>query len=326
MAMSATACLSAAASAQAAAIARGTVRVDTLWTQSLGVRKRLVVWLPPSYDADAARRYPVAIYLHGLWGNEHDWTQQGKLAETLDSLAARGVAPFIVAMPDGDDGWYTTWNSLGDYAACRRTFAPKPGDTVESYCVPWPHYDDYIARDVVQFLDKKYRTKASRTHRAIAGLSMGGYGAVSLALAYPEVFSVAVSHSGVLSPLYSGGERFSPPARYATSAKELQAGWGERFWPLLSPAFGQDLPAWLSRDPARRARSLSSTNPTKVPAIMFDVGTSDGLLGQNRAFRWEMAQLGVPVKYVEWPGAHDWAYWSHHAPDGLRFIAERIAK
>lgn len=310
-----------------AAVAKGRLVTTTLWAQSLGVRKSLVLWLPPSYDSQPTRRYPVALYLHGLWGSEGDWTKQGSIDRTLDSLVTAGMPEFIVAMPDGDDGWYTTWNTLGDYAGCRREFTPRPGDpSVDTYCVPWLHYDDYIARDIVQFVDSAYRTQATRARRAIAGLSMGGYGAVTIALQYPELFSVAVSHSGVLSPLYSGGKPFSAPPRYYESADRIKDGWGERMWPLIGPAFGPDLEAWHYRDPARRVATLWKTRRALMPALMFDMGTDDGLLEQNRAFRWELQQLGVPHTYAEWPGKHDWPYWTLHVSESLRFIADHIAK
>ncbi|MGQ0650338.1 MAG: alpha/beta hydrolase [Gemmatimonadaceae bacterium] len=305
---------------------RGRVVRDTMWAQSLGVRKQLVLWLPPSYDQSPRRRYPLAIYLHGIWGDETNWTQLGAIHEALDSLVAAGMPEFIVAMPDGDDGWYTTWNTLGDYFGCRRDFRPREGDTVDSYCVPWLHYDDYIARDVVQFVDRGYRTERRRERRAIGGLSMGGYGALSIAFAYPEVFRVAVSHSGVLSPMYTGPRPFAPPATYASSAAELEQAWGERFWPLIGPAFGPDTSAWWSRDPARRAATLWHTRRALMPDLLFDIGTDDELLQQNRAFRWELQRLGIPHLYAEWPGKHEWPYWKQHVYESLRFVADRIAR
>ena len=310
-----------------AAPARDQGRVVELsfWAQSRGVRKRLLAWLPPSYDRSTTRRYPVAFYLHGLWGDETNWTRLGALANTLDSLVGSGMPEFIVVMPDGDDGWYTTWNTLGDYGACRREFKEKEGDTVDSYCVPWLHYDDYVARDVVAIVDRELRTDPRRARRAIAGLSMGGYGALSIAFQYPDVFSVAVSHSGVLSPLHDGPTPFAAPARYAASAERLKERWGERFWPLIGPAFGPDTTAWWARDPARTAARLWRGQRSKMPAVMFDVGTEDDLLDQNRAFRWELQRLGVPHQYTEWPGKHDWPYWTLHARESLRFIAARIA-
>lgn len=305
----------------AALAAQGTVRTDTLWSQALGTHKALVVYLPPSYARDTARRFPVAYYLHGHWGSETDWTRQGALAATMDSLVASGMAEMIVVMPDGDDGWYTTWNSLGRWRACMD--GPSPGPHAEpraSYCVPWPKYDDYVARDIVAAVDSSYRTRAAREHRGIVGLSMGGYGAVTLALAYPDVFSAAWSHSGFLAPLLLDS---AGTAREARSVEELRAARGGT-WYSLGPAFGEDTIGWRARDPVtllRRARARGAP----LPALGLDVGRDDYLLAHSRAFARALDSLGVPHVYAEHPGRHDWAYWRAHLPESATWLAGRIA-
>ncbi len=305
--------------------AQGSLDSASFWSQSLGLRKNFRIWLPPSYAANPTRRYPVAYYLHGLWGAEDNWTRLGGLQQSLDSLTAAGMPELIVVMPDGDDGWYTTWNVLGDYGGCRTNFTPRAGDTVDSYCVPWPHYDDYIARDLVAWVDSTWRTLPERRHRAIAGLSMGGYGAMTLALAYPDVFSAAASHSGVLSPLLLGPHPFTAPPRYAGDMAVLREAWGDRFWPLIRPMFGPDTTGWWSRDPSRKARRLAGRARDSLPALFVDVGTEDELVDQNRAFHYELQALRIPHQYAEWPGRHDWPYWTLHARESLRWIAARIA-
>ncbi len=155
------------------------VAADSFWSQALGIRKQFVVYLPPSYETTPSRRYPVAYYLHGMSGDEWNWVRAGAIDRTLDSLSAAGMPEMIVIMPDGDDGWYTTWNNLGNNAECRRAKPPgREAEAVDAFCVPWPKYDDYIARDLVARVDSLYRTIPSRSARAIAGLSMGGYGAI----------------------------------------------------------------------------------------------------------------------------------------------------
>lgn len=304
----------------------GTVDTVTFWSQSLGTHKRALVWLPPSYREQPQRRYPSAYYLHGLWGSETDWTRQGALQLTLDSLTAAGLPEMIVVMPDGDDGWYTTWNTLVDVSVCRRAFTPRPGDEeVSRYCVPWPHYDDYIARDLVAAIDGRYRTLASRRSRAIAGLSMGGYGAISLALRFPDVFRAAASHSGVLSPAYAGPRPFDGTPRYAANDSALRASYGERMWPLIAPAFGRDTMGWMAREPARMAQRLAARDRARFPAIFLDCGTEDGLIDHSRSFRAELLRLGVTPAYAEWPGAHDWPYWKRHAPESLAWIARQLS-
>jgi S-formylglutathione hydrolase FrmB len=305
--------------------AHGRVITDTLWSQSLGTRKAVIIYLPPSYSTSPARRYPVAYYLHGAFGSEVDWTKSGELNVVMDSLVAAGGPEMIVIMPDGDNGWYTTWNSLVTYDACRRT-APA-SEPAETYCVPWEHYDDYIARDIVQFTDRTFRTQPDRAHRAIAGLSMGGYGAMALAFEYPRVWSAAASHSGVLAPLYVGPTPFTGHPQWAASAAELEEWWGKTFWPLLSPAFGRDTAAWWSRDPGRRLeRLVAKEGISAVPAIFADCGTEDGLVNSNRAFAWEAGKLGVPIVYHEWPGKHEWPYWRAHVGESLAWIGARIGR
>ena len=313
------------------ALPAGNVRTDSLWSPSLGVKKQYVVYLPASYASDTTRRYPVAFYLHGLWGDEWNWVKFGKLDAAMDSITrgcdpprARGDAcarEMIIVMPDGDDGWYTTWNTLVNVADCRRD--TRREESAGSYCVPWPHYDDYIARDLVGHVDSTYRTIPERAHRGIAGLSMGGYGAVSLALRYPDVFAAAASHSGVLSPLYAGPRPFAPPVRYARDMTSLRKGWG-RFWPWIYPAFGKDTAGWAARDPARIAKRLA-IGGQRMPALRFDSGKDDKLvIDGNRALHAELSAIGVQHKYIEWPGAHDWDYWRTHVPESLTWLASII--
>jgi S-formylglutathione hydrolase FrmB len=313
---------------RASAPGGGSVRADTLWSQSLGARKQFVVYLPPSYDREPRRRYPVAYYLHGLWGDEWNWVRQGRLAATLDSLTAAGAREMIVVMPDGDDSWYTTWNQLVTLRDCERDSTRARMGITEapaSRCVPWPHYDDYIARDLVARVDSAYRTVADRRSRAIAGLSMGGYGAVSLALAYPDVFGAAASHSGVLSPLYAGPRPYAAPARFATSIDTLAS---TRIGRMMVPVFGRDTAGWWARDPARlaaRALERRRRGGPPLPALFVDVGVSDGLVDQNRAFHAALTSLGVPHRYAEWPGAHTWDYWRLHAAESLAWLATTMA-
>ena len=226
--------------------AQGRVVDARFVSPALGAAKDVVVYLPPSYGASGARRYPVLYYLHGMWGGERDWTRAGRLGAVMDSLVRRGAAEAIVVMPDGDDGWYTTWNVLAALSGCaERVPAAEPA---ERYCVPWARYDEYVARDLVAWVDSTYRTLPTRAHRGVGGLSMGGYGAVALALAYPDVFRAAASHSGALAPLRTL-DAAATPAR--PTPAELERGWGPRFWPYLRPVFGRDTAGWWARDQSR---------------------------------------------------------------------------
>jgi len=300
----------------------GTVRVERFFSPALGVEKHYVVYLPPSYATAPARRYPVAYYLHGLTGNEADWVSLASIDVVADSLIAGGGPEMILVMPDGDDGWYTNWEETPQpYGAC--LVDTLLNRAAPALCVVQARYEDYSARDLVRHVDSTYRTLADRRHRGIAGLSMGGYGAVSIALEHPDVFSAAASHSGVLSPLYAGPHPFSGPARYHTSIDSLAAGW-RGMWGAIASAFGGTIAAWAGRDPAHLVRRLHATGGP-VPALFIDVGAQDGLVDQSRALHAELTTLGIAHDYAEWPGKHDWKYWHAHVGESLRWLAARIA-
>lgn len=296
----------------------GTVRTDTFWAQSLGTTKALTVYLPPSYSASSNRRYPVLVYLHGLGGNERNWVDVGRINKALDSLFAAGKPEAIVVMPDGDDGWYTTWNQLPDLAGCRADQARK--EKADDYCVPWPHYDDYIASDVVKYVDGHYRTRADRAHRGIGGLSMGGLGAVALAFQYPGVFAAAASHSGVLSPrTIPRSANAAGVSRHATTRAELEAA-SRGMWKTMGSAFGKDTIGWIAREPQHLATTALARKPAVVPRVMIDCGVDDPFLDQSRDLHVALQRLGVSHQYAEWPGAHTWDYWRTHVPQSLEFL------
>jgi enterochelin esterase-like enzyme len=306
----------------------GSVVTEELWSQALGVKKKVVVYLPPSYFTEAKRntRYPVAYYLHGSWGDETDWTIKGHLNQTMDSLVQEGMREMIIVMPDGDDGWWTTWHSLPDIAACRKVWrAERDAD----YCVPWAKYDDYLTHDVIHFIDSAYRTIPERTSRGIAGLSMGGYGAIALAARYPMLFSVAVSHSGVMRPamiadssgLAAGGPVIWRDAVTDAERRRVTGTESNR----ITPAFGTDSIGFVTRDPATLMRRLKQSGQP-VPVLMIDSGTEDAsIIRQNRLFRQDMAALEIPVFYSEWGADHEWSFWRTRSVASLAFIGERLA-
>lgn len=296
----------------------GSVHEDLFFAPSLGVTKHLVVYLPPSYGRDTTRRYPVAYYLHGLSGTETDWVSKGSIDAVADSLFARGAPETIVVLPDGDDGWYTTWVTPVAYRTCADTLHNESPDR---YCVARERYDDYIAHDVVQHVDSTYRTRRDRDGRGIGGLSMGGYGAVSIALRYSDIFGSAASHSGVLSPMYFGPKPFAAPVRYASNADELKTA-GAPYWSRYLLYWGTDVDRWRAADPAHIA-DLAKRRGQRLPALFIDCGADDPFIEQNRALHAELTRLGIRHEYAEWPGAHTWRYWSTHVPESLAWMMRR---
>jgi putative tributyrin esterase len=310
------------------AVARGAVQRESLWSPALGVRKNLQVYLPPSYAASAAsgKRYPVAVYLHGKWGDETDWLDRGRLAQTMDSLIAAGMPEMLVVLPDGDDGWWTTWESPSDTAACRRE--THRGEPAAEFCVPSPRYDEYVVRDVIPFVDSAYRTIARSASRGIGGVSMGGYGAFTIVARFPGTFAAAASHAGILTPgLLPDSGTIATTGRVSwrvgSTTEELRWATGPR-WDGMYPMFGLDAESWRARDPARLLTAMRAAGKP-VPALYVDVAKEDEVLQQNRLFRAAMLANGIPLSYTESKGAHSWTFYREHLPFGLQFIASHLA-
>jgi enterochelin esterase family protein len=161
-----------------------TVDIDSavLAGNALGdpVRRTIGVYLPPGYEEDGARRYPVVYVLVGfnsrgtMLMNESPWDEN--IAQRMDRLIASGaVQPMILVMPD----------CLTRYGGSQYINSTATG-----------RYEDHLLQEVVPFIDRSYRTRAQRAYRAVAGKSSGGYGAVMLAMRHPDVFGLAASHSG----------------------------------------------------------------------------------------------------------------------------------
>jgi S-formylglutathione hydrolase FrmB len=165
---------------------------------------------------------------------------------------------------------------------------------------------------------------AADANRGIArsGLSMGGYGAVTLALSYPDVFSAAASHSGVLTPARGGSRIPVPDGRFDLDS--LRASYSPWLWELQAPVFGKDSASWAARDPATLVARLLRTRPELMPRLYVDCGTEDFLLSQNRAFRDAVGASGGQLVYKEHAGSHSWAYWRGHVAESAAWLAARL--
>jgi S-formylglutathione hydrolase FrmB len=252
----------------------GTVATRTFKSASLREDRAYTVLLPAGYDRDPARRYPVLYLLHGKSGDNTDWSTRAPLREAV------GDSPLIVVMPDGDDGWYVDW-----------------ADGAHGY-------ESQIVRDLLAHVDATYRTLARREGRGIAGLSMGGYGAVKIALAHPDLFASATSLSGAL--------RF-PREGWEEGEKVFGAG------PASEPLRARN-------DVLELAMGLRRTRPGwPGPALYLDCGVDDFLYESNARVRSFLREVGVPYEYHEQPGGHSWEYWSARLPDLLRFALAHLA-
>ncbi len=286
---------------------------------ALGVDKTYLVYVPAGYDDRPAKRWPVFYYLHGLTSPETEWVQLGKLDETADRLGLQA----IVVMPDGDDGFYIDSPTPIDYEACLRDGAGlyKPGADREATCVKQRAYETYIATELVAHIDATYRTIATRAGRAIAGVSMGGYGALSLGFRHPETYAAIASHSALATLLYDGPHPFQPGQTKVAQDLEHAAGIA-RFRPWTELLFGSDMATWRAHDPAALVQTLGPT----APAIYLDSGTEDFLVDTTRFVDELLVARGIEHAVFYGPGQHEYAFWIPRLAASLAFLRDHTAK
>jgi enterochelin esterase family protein len=241
------------------------------------------LYLPPGY-AEGTDRLPVIYLLHGAGGVGRHWLTEGYARETADKLIAEHrIAPMILVMPDAENSWYVDSadvNGPGDYATA-------------------------ISRDLVAWIDGHYRTRAERSGRGIAGISMGGFGAFRLAFLHPEEYAAAASLSG---------------AFWARVTPDMPV--TERTDRLFNGAFG----AHFSVDRFLRDAPLTLADRLKgradPPALYLTVGNQDRYNLSADAVRLhdKLAAMGLPVRMDTADGDHDWDFWMRAIPGLLDFM------
>lgn len=217
--------------------------------------------------------FPVYYLLHGLSDDYTAWVRRSRIEWYVREL------PLIVVMPDGYRGFYT--------------------DNHEG-----PAYAKYIGEELVTFVERHFPADPRREARCIGGLSMGGYGALRLALGYPDRYASANSHSGALMH----GSMTAPRPDGPMGVTEFRH------------IFGPD-PRGSDHDLLHLATRAAAGEPARLPRLLIDCGTDDHLLDNNRAVRRELRRLGIPHEYREHPGAHTWDYWDCYVRDALDFHA-----
>ena len=166
--------------------------VSRVWYDSpaLGLERRMTVYTPAGYET-GGKRYPVLYLLHGMGGDEEAWISLGRTAQILDNLIAQGKAkPMIVVMPNGNASQEAAPGESSRGMVPPTMQLPK---TMEgSYEQAFP--------EIVKFIDKNYRTVKSKSGRAIAGLSMGGFHSLHISKQYPDMFNYVGLFSAAIMP------------------------------------------------------------------------------------------------------------------------------
>jgi S-formylglutathione hydrolase FrmB len=261
----------------------------TLRTKALREPTHVRVLVPAGYRADAGRRYPVLYLLHGAGADYRAWTQYGN----TEAITAR--AKMIVVMPDGGtDGWYTDWYISG-----------KPVQ---------PRWETYHVRELVPWVDATYRTIATRRGRAVAGLSMGGFGALSYAARHPRTFAAAASFSGALEIGSSAawGPRNGNEARWRAHLPISLAA-RLRSLALVELRTGDGRPGPLDR---------RGTHPGCQPCQVERF-----LLPSNVRLHRRLRALGIRHTWDDYgPGTHDWPYWRRDLRETLPHLTRVLAR
>ena len=259
---------------------------------SESVRREMVinVLLPRLYE-QSERRYPVLYLCHGLTSNYHEFEYVG-VPEYLNRF------DMIVVMVDVGNSWYVNWAVSGDGE--QNNFA------------------DHVCKDIIGYVDKNFRTIPERKGRAINGISMGGFGAISLGLSHPDLFCSIGSHSGALG--------------WAKSQKEVMEQ-GKKPWVIweqlaedtLTRYRGIELPGYstpkertphgqpfvtpeqaVAVDPFRLVLEIPKD---KLPHIYLDCGDEDFLIKTTREFLQLLVENNIPFQFGQSGGKHEEDYW-----------------
>ena len=243
-------------------VAHGTVSKVWYDSPTAGITRRLTVYTPAGYE-NSGKDYPVLYLLHGIGGDENAWSELGRAAQILDNLIAQGKAePMLVVMTNGNIS----------QEAC-------PGETSEGFKVPTMMLPKTMEGsfetafpDVVNFIEKTYRVKKDKAHRAIAGLSMGGFHSLFISINNPDTFDYVGLFSAAVDQQQNGQGGF--PNIYADRNQKID--------------------------------NLFSKHPK---LFWIGIGKTDFLIKNNNDLRAYLDSKSHPYTYLETEGGHIWRNW-----------------
>ena len=258
-------------------------RVETVRFQSkmLNTTVPYNVILPTDYDTSPTTRYAVLYLLHGLTGHYSDWASRSNVADYAQQYR------LIVVMPEGNNFWYTN-----------------------STTITTDKYESYILDELIPDVQQRYRTIEARYGRAIAGLSMGGFGAIKFGLKSPQTFVFAASMSGAFAITRIAEKDLGPL--------------GPVLLKLFGPA-GSD--TRKANDVFDILENLPATRVASLPYFYFDCGTEDPLptvFTSNRDLAKLMADKKIPHEFRQLPGDHSWSYWNRQVKHVLEIAADKM--
>jgi len=265
-------------------------------SRALQGRGQYSIFLPPSYQG-SDETYPVIYFLHGLFNDHTSWTdsEYGNIPAQVERLMVDGTIPeMILVHPNGGRSFYTNYHD----GRLR--------------------YEDFVVEELVAHVEGTYRARAGRKNRAVAGTSMGGYGALKIAMKHPDVYAAVVAQSPIV--FLTKNPLDVPPALQSSRRFAF-------FNEIFSMVFGDPLDQahYDANNPLLLARSQNLDGL----AIYFDYGTADryneliqlgrGLQSLDRI----LTEEGVAHEFHEHPGEpHGWALVAAHLPESLAFASQ----
>ena len=244
------------------------------------------VLLPAGYDADNAKtaRYPVLYFLHGLGQNERTLFDTGGWNLVQDLRQEHKIVDYLIASPEG-----------------KRSFFVNSADGKF-------RYSDFLLQEFVPAIERRYRVRAGRQSRGITGVSMGGYGALRLAFAHPELFSSVSAQSAAIMT--------DSPQALDTAMRS-----GSSIGPLLGPVFGDPIDAahWNENSPLLLAKEHATG--LRSLAIYFNCGDKDdyGFEKGAQALHRQLTSENIKHEYHLYPGDHSLMYFVSHMDEVLEF-------
>lgn len=254
----------------------------------LGKDVEYSIYLPADYDR-SNRNYPVLYLFHGYTDDETGWTQFGEAHLIGDKLMQSGeVAPMIIVMPDAGVSWY-----INSY----------DGKT---------KYEDFFIKEFIPHVEATYRTRPTKQYRAVAGLSMGGYGTLIMATKHPEMFSAAAPLS---SGVFTDDEIIN--AQESTWTGALGELYGKK------ELTGKNrLTDHYNKNSILKIIETGNADELKKVRYYIDCGDKDFLIKGNMALHAAMIDKKIPHEFRVREGVHNWTYWRTALPEVLKFVSE----
>jgi S-formylglutathione hydrolase FrmB len=276
------------------AFAQGHIDCSSLESRILKRPVRYCVQTPPGYDQKNLQgqppRYPVLYFLHGLGDNEQTLFKTGGWTLIEDLREQHKIGDFLIVAPEG-----------------RTSFYINSADGKDPY-------SDFFLREFMPYMEKKYRVQPGRANRAIGGISMGGYGALRFAFAYPQLFSSVSAQSAALI--------LESPKDINTAARS-----GSPVVRALTGVFGNpiDMAHWQANNPFVLARKNRAG--VKKLAIYFNCGDRDdyGFEKGAAALDRQLTAEGIPHEYHLYPGDHGLEYFLTHLGETMEFHSRAFA-